>query len=531
MALYVGPRCRLRHHGARTQSEQAAFFHICNYVNVQPNHHSKAVQPTQPSGNCKLLSSRPKARQYLTRLLGAGPAFERHLEDELNKLSSTHRRAAGFARHFALALALALASGTAILAVPGFTGAAHAQKKDKKKEEPKAQYSKEFVAAYQPLNTALATEGTDVNALRPQIDALIPLAIAPDEQLATGGLVYNAGNKLSDRALQLRGMEMILGSGKLTPADSARYNFVAYQLANALQQYPKSRGYLQKAIDAQFATETFTTADLEITMAESYFSTNEFAPGLDYLDKAIKARKASGQPVDAQWYRRGITVAYNNQITPQVYDFVVAWLTDYPSNENWRDAINLTRNLNDYEGPEILDLLRLSRKAGVLTDKQDYLYYIEAADARRLPKEVKDVIDEAYAKNAVSKDDIFVTDSLAAANGRIKSDQAELPALERDANAAAAGVRTVFAAGDAFLSYGQYGKAAGFYEKSLGMAGVDRNTALTRLGIAQVGVGDYAAAQVTFAKVDGTRAPLARLWMAYAAQTASGATTMAPAAD
>jgi hypothetical protein len=463
-----------------------------------------------------------------TRLLGNGPAFERPLEDDLNKLSSTHRRTAGFARHFALALALA--SGTAILTVPGFSDAAHAQKKDKKKEEAKAQYSKEFVAAYQPLNTALAAEGSDVNALRPQIDALIPLAVAPDEQLATGGLLYNAGNKLSDRALQLKGMEMMLGSGKLTPEDSARYNFVAYQLANALQQYPKSRGYLQKAIDAGFATETFTTADLEITMAESYFSANEFGPGLDYLDRAIKARKAAGQPVDTQWYRRGITVAYNNKVEPQVYDLVVAWLADYPTVENWRDAINLTRNLNDYEGPEALDMLRLSRRAGVLADKQDYLFYIEAADARRLPKEVKDVIDEAYAKNAVSKDDIFVTDSLATANGRIKADQAELPVLERDANAAGASFRTVFAAGDAFLSYGQYGKAAGFYEKSLGMAGVDRNTALTRLGIAQVGVGDYAAAQASFAKVDGARAPIAKLWNAYAVQQAAGV-TMTSAAD
>jgi hypothetical protein len=463
-----------------------------------------------------------------TRLRGNGPAFERPLEDDLNKLSSTHRRTAGFARHFALALALA--SGTAILTVPGFTDAAHAQKKDKKKEEAKAQYSKEFVAAYQPLNTALAAEGSDVNALRPQIDALIPLAVAPDEQLATGGLLYNAGNKLSDRALQLKGMEMMLGSGKLTPEDAARYNFVAYQLANALQQYPKSRGYLQKAIDAGFATETFTTADLEITMAESYFSANEFGPGLDYLDRAIKARKAAGQPVDTQWYRRGITVAYNNKVEPQVYDLVVVWLADYPTVENWRDAINLTRNLNDYEGPEALDILRLSRKAGVLADKQDYLFYIEAADARRLPKEVKDVIDEAYAKNAVSKNDIFVTDSLATANGRIKADQAELPVLERDANAAGASFRTVFAAGDAFLSYGQYGKAAGFYEKSLGMAGVDRNTALTRLGIAQVGVGDYAAAQVSFAKVDGARAPIAKLWNAYAVQQAAGV-TMTTAAD
>ncbi len=446
----------------------------------------------------------------------------------MTNLFATRPNRAGLARN--LALAIALASGSALLVSPAFTDAAHAQRKDKKKDkdEGKAEYSKEFVAAFQPLNTALSAEGTDVNALRPQVEALLTQAVSPDEKLAAGGLAYNAGNKLTDRTLQLKGMEMMLASGKLAPAEVARYNFVAYQLANALQDYPKSRGYLQKAIDGGFATETVSTADLEITMAESYFSANEFVAGLEYLDKAIKARKASGKPVDAQWYRRGITVAYNNQVVPQIYDLVVVWLADYPTSENWRDGINLTRNLNNYEGPEILDLLRLSRTAGVLADKTDYIYYIEAADARRLPKEVKDVISEAYAKNAVSKDDIFVADSLATANSRIKTDQAELPALERDANAASAGVRTVFAAGDAFLSYGEYAKAAGFYEKSLGMAGVERNTALTRLGIAQIGMGSYAAAQATLAQVDGARAPIAKLWSAFAAQQAAAAT--APAA-
>ena len=454
------------------------------------------------------------------------PERENHLEDELTDLSSIakqtspRRPAHPMARHFALALALC--AGTAMLAAPAFTDAAHAQKKDKKKDEGKAQYSKEFVAAYQPLNTAVTAEGADVAALRPQIDALVALAASPDEKLATGGLVYNSGNKLGDRALQLQGMEMMLASGKLPPEDFTRYNFVAYQLANAVQDYPKSRRYLQTAIDNNFSTDTVSTADLEITMAESYFSAGEHAAGLDYLNKAIDARKASGQAVDAQWYRRGITVAYNNKVVPQIYDLVVDWLNDYPSAENWRDGINLTRNLNQFADAEMLDLLRLSRKAGVMSEKQDYLYYVELADPRRLPKEVKDVIDEAYAKGAVSKDDIFVTDSLATATGRIKTDQAELPALEKDAAAASAGLRTVFAAGDAFLSYGQYDKAASFYEKSLGMAGVERNTALTRLGIAQTGMGNYAAAQETFTKIDGTRAPIAKLWATYAAQQAKG---------
>lgn len=428
-----------------------------------------------------------------------------------------------------LALAIALAGGTAILAAPGFTDPAHAQKRNKKKdkEEPKAEFSKEFIEAYQPLNEAIAAEGTDVSALRPQLQALVQSSVSPDEKQAVGGLVYNAGAKMQDKSLQLQGMELLLSSGKLPADQVGRYNFNAYQLANALEDYPKARTYLQRAIDGNFTTETVSAADLEITMAESYFSSGEFAEGLEYLDKAIAARKAQGQPVDAQWYRRGITVAYNNKVVPQIYDIVVDWVGDYPSEENWRDAINLTRNLNNYEGAEVLDLFRLANRAGVLNDKQDYIYYIESADPRRLPKEVKDLIDQAYAEGTLSKDDIYVADSLSTANSRIASDRADLPSLERDASAASAGLRTVFAAGDAFLSYGDYAKAATFYEKSLGMAGVDRDTALTRLGIAQIGLGDYAAAQATFGKVAGARAPLAKLWSAYAAEQAGGASAAA----
>jgi hypothetical protein len=243
--------------GANTAGTQLLFPHFAGRL-PRSRCHSKAIQHGSASGNCKLLASRPKAARRLTRLrILLYPVTERILEEELNKLSSTYRRNTGLARHFALALALA--SGTAMLAAPAFTDAAHAQKRDKKKkEEPKAAYSKEFVAAYQPLDEALKAEGADVNALRPQIDALLPLLVSPDEQLAGGGLIYNAGNKGGDRALQLKGMEMMLNSGKLSPEDFARYNFVAYQLANAVQDYAKSRAYLQRAIDNNFTTETVT---------------------------------------------------------------------------------------------------------------------------------------------------------------------------------------------------------------------------------------------------------------------------------
>jgi tetratricopeptide (TPR) repeat protein len=318
----------------------------------------------------------------------------------------------------------------------------------------------------------------------------------------------------------------MLASGKLQPAEVGRFNLVAFQIAANLNQNDKARTYLQRTIDLNYSDEKITASDLQMNMAELYFAENRNIEGLQYLSDAIAQRKAQGQPIDTRWYRRGVSVAYTNEIVPQVYDFVTAWVIDNPEPENWRDAVNLTRNLNDFEPQVMLDLLRLGKRVNTLNEKNDYIYYIEAADARRLPKEVKDIIEEAYAKGTIPRgSDSYVEDQLKIASGRIATDRADLPALERDANAGNATYRTVVAAGDAFLSYGEYAKAAGYYEKSLSMAGVDRNLALTRLGIAQIAMGSPAAARDNLAKVDGVRAPIAKLWGAYAAQQAAGMAT------
>ncbi len=445
------------------------------------------------------------------------------VEDAVTNMSSPRRRT-GLARQ--LALAVALASGTAVLAVPGLTDQAHAQrkKKDEKQAESKASYSEAFVKAYQPLDAALKAPGADIAALKPQMLALVPVATSPDEQLALGGMIFNAGISGQDLPLQLQGAEMMLASGRVKPEEEGRFNVVAFQIANELKQFDKARSYLQKAIDTGYSAPNVSTSDLQMNMAEIYFAEGRNEEGLKYLSDAIAARKAQGQQVDPRWYRRGVSVAYTNEIVPQVYEFVENWVVDDPSPENWRDAVNLTRNLNNYDGPVLLDLLRLGKRVDTLKDKNDYIFYIEAADTRRLPQEVKSVIEEANAKGVIPRgSDSWVEEQYKTASGLIAQDRAALPALERDANAPSARLRTIVAAGDTFLSYGEYAKAAGFYERALALPDVDRNLALTRLGIAQIGAGNTAAARETFAKVEGNRAPIAKLWSAYAQQQGGAA--------
>lgn len=382
------------------------------------------------------------------------------------KGSTLRKRASGMALAIALATGAVVATGT-FMAEP-----AYAQKKKKKKDD-RPEYSEEFVAAYQPLNAKVSDEFAELSVIKPNLLALAEMAKTPDEKNAAGGLIHNAGARMKDQALQLQGMELWLSSGKVPIENIGRFNFVAYQLADGQNQHAKARTYLQEAINRNFTSQGVDASTMQVALAESYFSEDRFEEGLGVLNSAITARKNSGQAVSESWYRRGLTVAYNNKIEPEVYDITLGWVADFPSDANWRDAINLTRNLNEFEGQELLDLFRLGRQVGALQDQSDYDYYVEAADARRLPQEVKDVIEEGLANGVVSRDNLFLTEALQTAQGRIQSDRADLPALESDASAAGAGLRTVVAAGDAFLSYEEYGKAAQFYEKALGMAGVD----------------------------------------------------------
>lgn len=431
-----------------------------------------------------------------------------------------------------LVLAIALATGTAMIGGHIVPDAAHAQRKKKKDKEeeasaPAAQYSKEWRAAYVPLKEQLDAEGANPASFQAQIEQVVSLSQSGDEKLQTGQLIYNSGIRMGDAAtddagkkaglaMRLRGMEMMVGSGSVPLTAVGQYNFIAYQLSSATGDNVKARGYLQTAIDMGY-TNNQSPSDLLVAKAQTYFNTDEYAEGLRVLDQAFAAQEAAGEAPDERLYEIAFSVAYREDLRPQVYNYAIKRAQLFPKPANWTNAINVVRVLNEYNDQQTLDLLRLSRAAGVMTDKQEYLIYVETADARRLPQEVKNVIEEGYAKGAIERDDTYIADQLRVASGRIQSDRADLPALERDARAASATLATVRAAGSAFLSYGEYAKAVEFYTKTLSMPGVDAEESLTRLGMAQVGLEDYAAAQETFARITGVRMPIAKVWAGYAA--------------
>ncbi len=421
-------------------------------------------------------------------------------------------RAAPSRLAFAVALATSAVVGLTATATPAL-----AAKKDKKEEPAKANYSKEFIAAYQPMAKVVQDNG-DVAGLAAQMPALVAAASTPDDKFAAGQLLVNVGVKTDSSPLQRQGLDLMLDSGKVSAADLPKNTFIAAQLAYNAKDYAAARARAEQAVAAGYS------GDAELLIAESYFAENQAPAGMQALDQAIARKVSAGQEVPENWLKRGLAQAYQAKLDPATVKYAGMLAQYYPSKTSWGDAIAVQRNIANYEGHDLLDLMRLAQRTDAMRYERDYADYITAADPRRLPGETQRIIDAGIAAGLLKANDPFVSEARSIAAGRIKTDQADLGGLESDARKPSATVATLMAAGDAFLSYQQPAKAEEFYKLALAKPGVETPRVLTRLGIAQLDQRKFAEADANFLKVQGARQAIAQLWGIYAKQAAGNTT-------
>lgn len=421
------------------------------------------------------------------------------------------------------ALAVALSAGAALTV----SAPAHAAKKQ---EQPaaaaaKAEFSKPFQAAYRPFYDVIKAKG-DITTLKGNLPALQAAATTADDKYTAGQTTYNVGLKADDLALQRQGVDMMIASNSnlASPADKAAQLYGSAQLAYKAKDWATAVSRAQQAVAAGYAGES------DMLIAEAYFAQDQAAPGVDALDKAIARQIAAGQKPTEAMIKRGLAMAYNGNLAPQTSKLITQYVQYYPSAASWTDAINIQRNANDYDGQELVDLMRLAQRLGTLKTARDYNDYLSAADPRRMAGEAQRVIKAGIAAGVLKSSDAFVSEANSVSAGRVAADLADLPKLAAAARAANATAVTATAAADMYLSYEKPADAEALYTVALSKPGVDTGRVLTRLGIAQVEQGKLAEAQATFAKVQGPRQPIAALWSLYAAQGAKPATAAAPVA-
>ncbi|MCL6251981.1 hypothetical protein M3P36_13120 [Altererythrobacter sp. KTW20L] len=373
------------------------------------------------------------------------------------------------------------------------------------------EYSRAFVDIYTPAADVVNAEGGDVASVAGQFPAIVAAAQTADEKFAAGNLILIAGNKAENATWQRQGLELQLASGKVAPEQVGLFNWFVGSLAFNAQDYAAARAALQLAQQNNYAD-----GDVHGLIAETYYQEGNAAGGLAYIRRVIETTAAAGGDVPQQWVLRSLQAAYNSNLLDEAIDASIMLVTYHPTQENWLRALQVANSLGDFDPQARLDLMRLMRLTNTLTERSEYIRYIEDADPRIMSNEVSAVLGEAVAAGHLAEGDNYTTEIRDVVADRMAGDRAEAPSLVAEARGSANG-RDALVAGDVLYSLNDFAGAEEMYALAVEKGGADTATAQTRLGMAQVRQGKNAAGAATLSQVTGPRATVARLWATYAA--------------
>ncbi|HEX8389052.1 MAG TPA: hypothetical protein VF636_08555 [Sphingomonas sp.] len=419
------------------------------------------------------------------------------------------------------ALLLTGVAAGAIVAQPA------AAQKNKKVEGPAPpKLSKEVQAPAAAAQTAL--KANDVATAEPLIAQAEAAAKTDDERYVGAALRVELESKkiaaqqaanpnaTLDETRLAAPLDVLLASPRVDQAQKARLAFARGRIAYNGKAYPQAVQYFQQA--QQLGS---TESQLGMLIAQAKELGGDRAGALADVQAQLRQASASGQKAPEEQYRYALARAI--KVPGQGLPAMVQYLQAYPTAKNWRDMVITYGFANDglvkLDTPQKIDLFRLMRASKSLADQYDYLEYAQKTRDRGLPAESLAVLREGTAAG-----------KLPAANTEVKAMTAEvtrqaaaegsLTGLETKARAAGDGKLAAQTA-EAYLSQGQYAKAAELYRAALQKGGVNADEVNTRLGIALANSGDKAGAKAAFGAVQGApRKDIALLWTTWLDTTA-----------
>src|SRR5690606_24805642 len=232
----------------------------------------------------------------------------------------------GQRRNLRRALALALA-GSALFGLAAASPAAAQEKQEEGNSEA-------FAKLYEPVAAIANSADGDYAGAKAQLPPVLAAIQTPSDKFLGGNLTLLLGNKLKDPALQRKGLELMLESGKADPAQLGQLQFFVGSLAYDAQDWAAARTALQAAAAADYADD-----NIPGLIAESYFKEGLSAQGLDYLKGMIETRATAGQPIPENWLLRGLKVAYDARLGDKATEWSVLLVEHNPTEQNWLQAL------------------------------------------------------------------------------------------------------------------------------------------------------------------------------------------------
>jgi tetratricopeptide (TPR) repeat protein len=272
----------------------------------------------------------------------------------------------------------------------------------------------------------------------------------------------------------------------------------------------KAKQFDRAAAEFQRAS-TYLPGNLEplALLAEAQFSQGHPADGAATLSKMLLMSSAAGHKAEEKLYRRAVFMAHQAK-DPSAVRLSRDWLVAYPSANSWRNALAIYRNANSLDTGPTLDLLRLMRATGAMTNASDYSTYAGLALDFHNFGEAQSVIDQGIAAKLVDP----ASPAFREVVTNVKSKPAATEAALLAAAKAAPTGSTLIGIGNRMYGLGLYAKAADIFRQALAK-GADKDLANLHLGMSLVRAGDKAGATAALEAVGGAQAEIARYWLLY----------------
>ncbi len=215
------------------------------------------------------------------------------------------------------------------------------------------------------------------------------VANSRDARFALALYELEIGNRRGDDVMRAGALDVLIASPLTPPERLAGHLAVRGQIAYRAGDFDTAG-----ALWGRLAELTPADPDALANLAQVRLAQKDAPGAMDLLTRAIAARTALGQPVAEGWYRQRLSIAQQGQLVAPGVDAARALIAAYPTPENWRIALVVYRQLVAAEGALEIDLFRLTRRVGVLTQAAEYQRMAQLLKEAGEPREAKAVLDE-----------------------------------------------------------------------------------------------------------------------------------------
>jgi tetratricopeptide (TPR) repeat protein len=275
------------------------------------------------------------------------------------------------------------------------------------------------------------------------------------------------------------------------------------------KQFPQAVAAYRKAV----SLEPNSIEDQQI-LAQALISAGQKDEGLAALQRLIQVQSSGGHKADETLYKSAVAAAYEAK-SPVAVGLAQQWVTAYPTQSSWSDAIAIYRNLNMGDEEATLDVLRLKQAMGMLNAK-DYADLAGAATDQLIFAEAQKVLDAGLTAKMIDPTSASGRDLVSVLKVKAKPTAADLA----EATKVAATGKALMRIGDNYAALGEYSNAVAAYKAAMAKPDGDAALANLHIGMALARSGDKAGATAALNSVTGARADIAKYWLTYLAQKA-----------